>query len=245
MEDFEPYEPPRAKGVHIDPRTKVLFMFFLATLIFFVEEQSMLNMVIVLIPISLLFLNRQYRPALIYGGLFALAAAVKLSNTAGSFPYLAAMLWGLLSELIFRFFPVFMFGYYIIESTKPNEFIAAVSRWHVPDALIIPISVVFRFIPTLGEENRSISSAMRMREIGFGTPRFWRNPAMMLEYRLIPLMMSIAKIGEELSAAALTRGLGGLKKRTCLVELHFGIYDAGIAVIAAALLVCTVLRIGG
>lgn len=68
---------------------------------------------------------------------------------------------------------------------------------------------------------------------------------MMLEYRLIPLMMSIAKIGEELSAAALTRGLGGLKKRTCLVELHFGIYDAGIAVIATALLVCTVLRIGG
>ena len=59
MEDFEPYKPPRAKGVHIDPRTKVLFMFFLATLIFFVEEQSMLNMVIVLLPINLLFLNRQ------------------------------------------------------------------------------------------------------------------------------------------------------------------------------------------
>ena len=66
MEDFELYRPPRVNGVHVDPRTKVRFMFCLATLIFFVEEQSMLNMVIVLIPISLLFLNRQYRPALIY-----------------------------------------------------------------------------------------------------------------------------------------------------------------------------------
>lgn len=35
-----------------------------------------------------------------------------------------------------------------------------------------------------------------------------RSPMKMLEYRVVPLMISIAKIGEELSAAALTRGLG-------------------------------------
>ena len=58
MENYVSYKPPRTTGVHVDPRTKVLFMFFLATLIFFVEEQSMLNMAIVLIPITLLFLNR-------------------------------------------------------------------------------------------------------------------------------------------------------------------------------------------
>ena len=85
---------------------------------------------------------------------------------------------------------------------------------------------------------------MRMREIEFGTPKFWRNPGMILEYRLIPLMMSITKIGEELSAAALTRGLGGLKKRTCIVDLRFGKYDAALAVVAALLLICTVLGIG-
>ena len=56
--------------------------------------------------------------------------------------------------------------------------------------------------------------------------------------------MLIAKIGEELSAAALTRGLGGLKRRTCIVELHFGTYDAALAVIAAVLFVCTVLKVG-
>ena len=30
----------------------------------------------------------------------------------------------------------------------------------------------------------------------------------MVEYRLVPLMVSVVKIGDELSAAALTRGLG-------------------------------------
>ena len=128
MEGYVPYKPVRVDRFHLDPRSKVLFMFFLATLIFFVEQQSLLNMAIVIIPITLLFINRQYRPVLIYGGLFVLAAAVKLSNGVAGLPYLAAMLWGLLSELIFRFFPIFMFGYYIIETTKPNEFIAAMSR---------------------------------------------------------------------------------------------------------------------
>ena len=151
------------------------------------------------------------------------------------------MILGLIVELIFRFFPVFMFGYYIIKSTKPNEFISAMNLWHVPEAFIIPVSVVFRFVPTLAEENKSISNAMRMREIRFGTKKFLKNPSMILEYRLVPLMMSVAKIGEELSAAALSRGLGGLKKRTCIVELRFGIWDAGMAILIGVLVIWTIM----
>ena len=82
---------------------------------------------------------------------------------------------------------------------------------------------------------------MRMRDIRFGTPKFWKNPMMILEYRAIPLMMSIAKIGEELSAAALSRGLGGLKKRTCLVDLKFGVYDFIVAVLTVLLIVWAVI----
>ena len=134
-----------------------------------------------------------------------------------------------------------MFGYYIIKSTKPNEFISAMNLWHVPEAFIIPVSVVFRFVPTLAEENKSISNAMRMREIRLGTKKFLKNPSMILEYRLVPLMMSVAKIGEELSAAALSRGLGGLKKRTCMVELRFGIWDAGMAILIGVLVIWTIM----
>ena len=45
---------------------------------------------------------------------------------------------------------------------------------------------------------------MKMRNIRFGG----KNPFLMVEYRLVPLMVSVVKIGDELSAAALTRGLG-------------------------------------
>ena len=217
MEENIIYEPPKHRGLYLDPRTKVLVMLVLATLIFFVHKNLILNSILVFIPIFLLFSDKRYRPAFIYGGLFVIAIFVKIYGGKFEFPYLISMILGLIVELIFRFFPVFMFGYYIIKSTKPNEFISAMNLWHVPEAFIIPVSVVFRFVPTLAEENKSISNAMRMREIRFGTKKFLKNPSMILEYRLVPLMMSVAKIGEELSAAALSRGLGGLKKRTCIV----------------------------
>jgi len=235
------YQPPKHKGVYLDPRTKVLFMFVLASLIFFVHDKLLLNCVLVFVPIVLLLSAHSYRPAFIYGGLFVIAIFVKIYGGKFEFPYLISMILGLIVELIFRFFPVFMFGYYIIKSTKPNEFISAMNLWHVPEAFIIPVSVVFRFVPTLAEENKSISNAMRMREIRFGTKKFLKNPSMILEYRLVPLMMSVAKIGEELSAAALSRGLGGLKKRTCMVELRFGIWDAGMAILIGVLVIWTIM----
>ena len=241
MEENIIYEPPKHRGLYLDPRTKVLVMLVLATLIFFVHKNLILNSILVFIPIFLLISDKRYRPAFVYGGLFVIAIFVKIYGGKFEFPYLISMILGLIVELIFRFFPVFMFGYYIIKSTKPNEFISAMNLWHVPEAFIIPVSVVFRFVPTLAEENKSISNAMRMREIRFGTKKFWKNPSMILEYRLVPLMMSVAKIGEELSAAALSRGLGGLKKRTCMVELRFGIWDVYMAILIFALVIWTII----
>ena len=241
MEENIIYEPPKHRGLYLDPRTKVLVMLVLATLIFFVHKNLILNSILVFIPIFLLISDKRYRPAFVYGSLFVIAIFVKIYGGKFEFPYLISMILGLIVELIFRFFPVFMFGYYIIKSIKPNEFISAMNLWHVPEAFIIPVSVVFRFVPTLAEENKSISNAMRMREIRFGTKKFLKNPSMILEYRLVPLMMSVAKIGEELSAAALSRGLGRLKKRTCMVELRFGIWDAGMAILIGVLVIWTII----
>ena len=46
-----------------------------------------------------------------------------------------------------------------------------------------------------------------------------------LEYRIVPMMICSVKIGEELSQAALTRGLGGPVKRTNICKLGFHVQD--------------------
>ena len=67
----------------------------------------------------------------------------------------------------------------------------------------------------------SINDAMRMRDIRFGG----KNAGKMIEYRMIPLLVCSARIGEELNAAAITRGLGGDVKRTNVCQIGFHIQD--------------------
>lgn len=90
--------------------------------------------------------------------------------------------------------------------------------------------MMFRFFPTVGEEYSSIADAMRMRGIRFGGGK----PSKMLEYRLVPLMISCVKIGDELSAAALTRGLGAPVKRTNICSIGFGAWDFFALLLCAA-----------
>ena len=47
----------------------------------------------------------------------------------------------------------------------------------------------------------------------------------MIEYRMIPLLFSCVSIGDELSAAAITKGLGGKVKRTSVAVLRLSAAD--------------------
>ena len=80
MEKYAAYQPPKRKGFYLDPRTKILFMAFITTLMFFVYENLAMDAVVAIIPLTLLLINRQVRTALIYGGLFALALVAKLTQ---------------------------------------------------------------------------------------------------------------------------------------------------------------------
>ena len=120
-----------------------------------------------------------------------------------------------------RFLPGIAMGGYLVSTTTVSEFTAAMLRLHLSEKIIIPLSVMFRFFPTVMDEAASINAAMRMRGIYMGG----KNVGKMLEYRLVPLMTCCVKIGEELSAAALTRGLGGEVKRTNICKIGFHIQD--------------------
>lgn len=62
---------------------------------------------------------------------------------------------------------------------------------------------------------------MKMRGIKLGG----KKSSKILEYKLIPMITCSVKIGEELSAAAITRGLGAPVKRTNICRLKFNFAD--------------------
>ena len=134
------------------------------------------------------------------------------------------------ATVVSRFVPTLALAYFVFATTTVSEFMAAMARIRMPDWITIPLSVLFRFFPTLGEEARAIGAAMRMRGI---SPL--RNGTAFLECALVPLMSCAVSIGEDLSAAALARGLGGPAKRTNVCSIGFGVADvAALAVSIAA-----------
>lgn len=123
--------------------------------------------------------------------------------------------------LFLRFTPGIVMGYFVVTTTTVSEFVAAMERLHLPQQITIPMSVMFRFFPTVAEEWSAIGDAMRMRGVRFGGGK----AGSILEYRMVPMMICSVKIGEELSAAALTRGLGGPVKRTNICKIWFRAQD--------------------
>jgi len=114
-----------------------------------------------------------------------------------------------------------MMCWYTVRSTSVSEFVTAMEKMHVPYFLTIPMSVMFRYFPTLGEEYRSIHDAMKMREIGQSV----KNPFTYIEYVLVPIMMSTVRIADELSAASLTKGLSAGGKRTHICQIRLNALD--------------------
>ncbi len=115
-----------------------------------------------------------------------------------------------------RMFPCLMVGTSMIKTISLRQFVLAMRKMHVPQNMIIPISVTIRYFPAIKEETNYIRDAIRLRNI---------KPVDKLEALLVPLMMSATATAEELSAAAVTRGIENPIKKTSIIELKFRFLD--------------------
>lgn len=229
------------RGLVLDPRSKLILML---SIVFFtmggvgsdIKAVILISKLLGLIPIILLLTAKQWKRALAYGGVYAVLTLVSLELL----PVLNGGIKIILTICcvgVLRFMPGLIMGAYILSSTTVSEFIAAFHRMRIPNQITIPLSVMFRFFPTVIEEMQAINSAMKMREIRL----FGKNAGKLIEYRLIPLLVCSVNIGQELSAAALTRGLCAEKKRTNICRIGFHLQDIMAFVIAvspAAVMIC-------
>ncbi|MBP3296630.1 MAG: energy-coupling factor transporter transmembrane protein EcfT [Lachnospiraceae bacterium] len=208
----------------LDPRTKLYMILIVSSVVMMSATTPFLRgvrIVITLIPIALLICEKRYASALRFLVLYT--AAILLT-----FYFLSEESTGVLKSLltgycgiVAQFVPALITAWYVVRTTKIDEFMSAMQKMHIPDGITISLAVVMRFFPTIAEEYRSIRDAMKMRGIAFGKGSVTR----MVEYRMIPLLFSCVNIGDELSAAAITRGLGGKVKRTSVATLKLHVSD--------------------
>ncbi|MFD3158171.1 energy-coupling factor transporter transmembrane component T [Haloimpatiens sp. FM7330] len=129
------------------------------------------------------------------------------------------------SMFIRKIFPCGMLGGILISTTRVNEFMAAMNRIHMPKNIVISLTVMMRYFPMIGEDWGHIKDAMKMRDVSLSFRSLVVNPLQTIECMYVPLMMSASKISDELSAAAITRGIENPKLRTCLQKIHFSYVD--------------------
>ncbi len=210
--------------INLDPRTKLYMIMIVSAIVMMSATSPILwtvRIIMTIIPIMLLISEKRYASALRFSVLYSFSLVLTSfflsADSKGLFKALLAGYCGIVAQ----FLPALITAWYVIRTTKIDEFMSAMQKMHVPDGITISLAVVMRFFPTIKEEYASIQDAMKMRGISFAGG----NAVKMLEYRMIPLLFSCVNIGDELSAAAITRGLGGKVKRTSVVELRMNLAD--------------------
>lgn len=213
----------------LDPRTKIIILVIISFMVFN-EAPIYVSGILVLIPFICLFFSNYKKAAVIYVVLYVAAKYIQiflLPNSTG----IISIILVTFSYTSSRMLPILIMGYYTIASTKVSEFISAMEKSNVPKDIIIPLSVVFRYIPSIIEEIKSITNAMKMR--GFGlTVKSFKNPLKLIEFYMVPILIGAVKTSDELSAASLTRGLSNPKKRTHLVDTEFSKLDYSLLLIS-------------
>ncbi|MCR4748444.1 MAG: energy-coupling factor transporter transmembrane protein EcfT [Lachnospiraceae bacterium] len=214
------FEHRNPKKFHLDPRTKLFLIIIIATLEL-VDVNIWFTIAVGTIPFVLFISNRQYIGSVKYYVLFLLAAFIHVHRVEVRINMFMNMFVVLLGALILKLSPAFACADYIIKSTGVSEMIAAFNKMKISRKFLIPLSVMFRFAPTISQERHAIHDAAAMRGIVITRMKFWENPLRAIEYRIVPLMISIANIGEDLSAAALSRGLDNPIRHTNYTDVRF------------------------
>ena len=66
---------------------------------------------------------------------------------------------------VLKLIPIVMMGLWILRTTYMDDLMVALQRMRLPQAVTIPLVVMFRYIPTLRIEYRQIRSTMDIRGI--------------------------------------------------------------------------------
>lgn len=219
------------REVKFDLRTK-LMLILVVNLFLLLSHSLIFELVLVFGCLLLITIDGQVKSAFH----FLIAFLIMLGIDRLLTPYINGFSFTLVSFVtvaLRKFLPCFILGKWILTKTEVSEFVAVMWKLRLPQTAIIPLSVVFRYFPTIKEEWASIRAAMKMRGIHVS-----------LEHIMVPLLMSAVNVSEELSAAALCRGLDSPEPHTSLVQVKFRFSDLLVWCMTGALAIIAIILKG-
>ncbi|MBF1712279.1 MAG: cobalt transporter [Streptococcus intermedius] len=207
----------------VSPLAKIIIFVISSTLM--LQNRSLISEITVgIITILILVNSKEKKRTLVFTSLYFGTILFEVSIRMLILFSFIVFVFGLLK--IFRLFLPTMALYYILsEKTTASEYLSMFKRFHIPDSFSVSFVVMLRLIPTLKEHIVNIQKALKFRNLKVGLALFLTHPSVAVERVVVPLLISSGKVIEELSAAALTRGLDVRRKRNTILTFKLSITD--------------------
>ncbi|MDN6553360.1 MAG: energy-coupling factor transporter transmembrane component T [Corynebacterium casei] len=216
-------------NLNLDPRTKLLALLVCNALVLGTTSTT-LYFVIAGLTALLLFIDTPLRNGCLFSAVFI--ACVLLSMLPQVWHSGLSALIGLVGFWTARFCVAVGIAAWVLLTTRVTDIVSSFNALHAPRFFVIPMAVMFRFIPQAMDELRGISEALKMR--GFRPHYLLTKPVDSVEKILVPMLTSVSRISDELAASALLRGLGAPGRPTSTAKLSFTFSDAlGVALTIA------------
>ena len=216
------------KGLWLDPRAKLFLILMCVLSSMFAPSLAYQFILVMLIAILGAFFGK-WKYVIKAVCFYAVICALTV--------WIMAEMTGTLRTMFIAFLGLFHKVYacgtlagIVLTTTKVNEFLSAMNRVRAPKKLVIPMAVMLRYIPTIQEDWRYITDAMRMRDVSPSLAGFLTHPGMTVECIYV---------------ASVTRGIENPNPRTCLVQIKCGISDWGVMAVAVAYLIFELCVRGG
>ena len=198
----------------LDARTELLLL-ILANIVAFTQHSVVVEITWVIVLLCLIIVCGCKKSAVKLAAAFAICLLLQYYIFPNG-PKILASSFTILVSYARKIFPCLIVGTLILQKTAVQELMLALRKWHIPQSLIIPLSVTVRYFPAIKEESGYIRDAMKLRNI---------HGVQKIECLLVPIMISATTTAEELSAAAVTRGIENPCPKTSMITMKFGIED--------------------
>ena len=127
---------------------------------------------------------------------------------------------GIIAFIIQRIIPFLMLAIAIKERKNISEITTALGRCRLPKGIIISMTVMLRYFPSMKNDFLMIIEAMKLKGIDTSWRGILFHPLRMLEFVIVPMLFRSLRTSEELSCAALVKGIENQGQRSSYFDVR-------------------------
>ena len=132
---------------------------------------------------------------------------------------------GVFSFIVQRIIPFMLLGTVIQKQKNISEITMALERMRLPRGIILSIAVMFRYFPVIKDDFFIIIDSMKLKGLYTSKRAAVIHPIRTMEFIIVPMLFKSLRTAEELSCAALIKGIENTGKKTSYFDVRLRSVD--------------------